>query len=95
MTDLTNNVVHEVEKHQFTMALPNDEQAYIRYKLNQADAKVDFVSTFVPTSQRGGGIAAKLVREAFAWADASNLTISASCWYADRILKKRNASGQS
>jgi predicted GNAT family acetyltransferase len=91
-------VKHQVEEDLFYIPLPDTNRAFIKYRyLNSlADGgQVDFYSTFVPEDYRDKGLAAKLVKTAFAWADEQKLSIKASCWYADKILKKRASAAES
>lgn len=90
-------VIHQEEENLFYIALPDTERAFIKYRhlTSLADGgQVDFYSTFVPEDYRTQGLAAKLVNTAFAWADAQQLSIKASCWYADKLLKHRQSIAQ-
>lgn len=91
---MTNYLIeHQADEQLFFVAL-DEQRAFLRYRLSDntsASAEVDFYSTFVPDSHRGEGLAAKLVNKGFAWADQQGLNIKASCWYADKKLKKRDA----
>jgi len=82
------DIMHQQEEQLFYVALDDDEKAFIKYRLIE-NRQVDFYSTFVPISQRGKGLAAKLVEHAFRWADEQELTIQASCWYAAKKLTER------
>lgn len=87
-------VEHQEEESLFYIPLPNTERAFIKYRHLKSlsdGGQVDFYSTFVPVDYRDKGLAAKLVKTAFAWADENELSIKASCWYADKILKRREA----
>jgi len=50
---------------------------------------IDFYSTFVPESMRGKGVAEKLVRAGLTWAKEEGYTITASCWYVEKFLRKK------
>ena len=93
MSNYRVEVLHDVAQRKFVINLSESEQAYLSYRLDESSQSVDFVSTFVPPSLRGGGLAAQLVDVGFAWADAAGLSITASCWYADRALQRRTRGG--
>lgn len=83
-------IEHDDAEQQFFVQFPEQEQAYMRYCfIDQADSVVDFYTTFVPSSQRGKGLARKLVEAGFEWADIKSYQIKASCSYADRLLAER------
>jgi predicted GNAT family acetyltransferase len=91
MNDFT--VKHQVDEELFYIELSGTARAFIKYRILESlsdGGQVDFYSTFVPEEYRAQGLAAKLVQSAFAWADSENLTIKASCWYANKILQERN-----
>lgn len=79
------SVIHDAENSLFRVDL-GDEEATLHYR-RDANA-VDFVSTFVPPSARGKGVAEALVREGLAWARENNYEIHASCWYVEKFLRK-------
>lgn len=81
MTD----VIHDVAKSLFFVDL-GDEQAALHYRLD--GNHIDFVSTFVPLSARGKGIAEALVRKGLGWARENHYDISASCWYVAKFLTR-------
>lgn len=83
-------IEHDEIEQQLFVQLPEQEQAYMRYRfVDQADTVIDFYTTFVPSSQRGKGLARKLVEAGFEWADTQSYQIKASCSYADRLLAER------
>lgn len=88
MTVVQHKIIHEPDKHIFYIDLDNAEMAYLKYRILDNN-QIDFTSTLVPKTHRGQGIAAQLVAEGFAWADQENLTIKASCWYAQKKLMER------
>lgn len=90
MADFT--IEHDDIEQQFFIQLPEQEQAYMRYRfVDDADSVVDFYTTFVPSSQRGKGLAGYLVAAGFDWAESQQYQIQASCLYADRILQSRQS----
>ena len=83
-TQKTDPVVeHDQANRQFVIDLGNEPPAYVRYTLNNDNGSVDFVTTFVPDSHRGQGLAERLVNTAFIWAESANLNVKTSCWYAE------------
>lgn len=84
-------IIHQQDQQLFYIEFDDNEKAFIKYRLleRQKESAVDFYSTLVPTSQRGKGIAAKLVEKAFVWADQQQLRIEASCWYAAKKIAQR------
>lgn len=76
---------HDQEAKRFYIVFDSGEKAELKYRL-QEDNGIDFYSTFVPNTERGKGLAAKLVQHGFAWAKEQGLTIYASCWYAREFI---------
>jgi len=64
--------------------------AVLEYVMLTRD-RIDFKRTFVPEELRGRGIAERLVRTGLAWARAQGYAIEASCWYAQRFLRRSDA----
>ena len=84
-------VIHHVpDEHQWIVPFDDGQHAYLRYRL-EANQSVDLYTTVVPENQRGGGVAARLVDTVLDWAQREQLTIHASCWYAEKRLNKRAA----
>jgi len=77
-------VVHQPELHRF-VAGAEPGAAILDYQLF-ADNHINFHHTYVPSAQRGRGIAETLVRTGLAWAREQGLRIEASCWYVQRFL---------
>jgi predicted GNAT family acetyltransferase len=76
-------VVHDQDTQQFIIDLGDAPAAYVRYTLSDDNSFVDFVTTFVPDSHRGQGLAERLVNAAFIWAEKARLNVKTSCWYAE------------
>ena len=90
MTDYI--IEHQEEESLFYVLLDDDQRAYLKYRRSgneSAVAQLDVWSTFVPESHRGQGLAAKLVKHSFDWADSEGLFLTASCWYASKLLARR------
>lgn len=89
------SVEHQADESLFFIRLEDGENAFLRYRLIESLAdggQVDFFSTFVPDAYRGKGLAAKLVEAGFDWAEEQALTIKTSCWYAAKIMDRRQES---
>jgi hypothetical protein len=70
---------------EFSYDCGDGETAVLKYRMLDK-ARIDFYSTFVPESARGGRVAYNLVQGGLAWAKEKNYRIQASCWYVDRFL---------
>ena len=81
-------VTHNQNAHCFTIEIEN-ENALLEYQVLQ-DGTLDFCHTFVPSSLRGKGVAAMLMKAACAFARTTGAKILPTCSYADTYLK-RNA----
>ncbi len=88
MTSPKYEILHQPEEELFYVHLDEGQRAFIKYQKVANASEVDFFSTFVPDSHRGQGLAAHLVEHGFAWAQEQQLSIKASCWYAE-IKRKR------
>ncbi len=82
-------VLHDENKHEFSIRLDHAPDAVVRYRLSQDQTAVDFYSTFVPDAYRGAGLAAILVDAAFEWAEKQELGINNSCSYARVKYQRR------
>ncbi len=82
------DILHQEQEDLFYIPLEDGQRAFIKYRHTANTSGVDFYSTFVPSDYRGKGLAAKLVKHAFAWADSQSLDIKASCWYADKMRQR-------
>ncbi len=60
--------------------------AYVKYRI--VDHSLDVVSTVVPREIGGRGIAARLVEEAYRYAEASGYGCKATCSYAVAWLQR-------
>ncbi len=76
-------VQHRSDAQSFVIELPEEETAIVRYRyINEGE--IDIFTTQVPVSQRGAGLAARLVDVAFFWAEKNQYEIKTSCWYAEK-----------
>ena len=92
MTDY--KIEHQEIENLFYVALEDGQRAYLKYRrsgVESAVSQINIWSTFVPESHRGEGLASKLVKHAFDWGDDQGLHLTASCWYASKLLEKRQA----
>ena len=90
--------ISEEEPLEEVIASSGDEEVLGHFKKLAANFEeplsnsvIDFHTTFVPDTHRGQGIASQLVEAGFAWADEQGMLIKASCWYADKKLRRRQA----
>lgn len=73
------SVEHDPAAHRFTLAASGGT-AVLAYAPAGPDL-LDLYSTFVPSADRGRGIASRLVEAAVAYARAEGKRIIPSCWY--------------
>jgi uncharacterized protein len=78
------DITHNIKDQKFSTKIDNDE-AYLKYQILQ-NGNLDFISTFVPPSGRGMGIAKKLVDSGIAFAKEMNCKIVPSCSYVESYL---------
>ena len=86
-------ILHQPEQNLFYIPLDDGQRAFVKYRHSgdrTTSAGVDFWSTFVPENYRSQGLASKMVEHAFQWAEQNNLHIKTSCWYAARVLERRD-----
>uniref|UniRef100_A0A8C2G348 Protein NATD1 n=1 Tax=Cyprinus carpio TaxID=7962 RepID=A0A8C2G348_CYPCA len=79
----TTNVIHDRQNQRFTVTLDCGgalSSAVLKYTLSQ-DQQVELISTEVPESHRGKGVAAHLAKAALDFVVEENLTARISCWY--------------
>ena len=79
------SVEHDLVSHRFTVSGPGGT-AVLAYA-PAGSGLVEVYSTFVPTSDRGRGVAARLVEAAVQYARAEGLRIIPSCWYVAQWLR--------
>jgi len=82
------DVIHQSAQQRFLIETPDGEcvLAYSVYE-EHGEWVIDFTSTFVPPSQRGHGLAEKLVRTGLHWAREQSFIPQASCWYVAKFLR--------
>ena len=78
------NIEHRLEHSEFVI-LESNQEATLKYRL-KGESQVEFISTYVPLSLRGRGIAEALVQTGLQWAKSGGYEISSRCWYVDQFL---------
>ncbi|MEJ8803524.1 GNAT family N-acetyltransferase [Pontibacter sp. H249] len=79
------NIEHEKEDQQFTIKLGEDD-AELAYTLPQ-EGIICFTHTYVPESDRGQGLAAKLIEKGIHFAREKNYKVDAQCPAVVKYLK--------
>ncbi|XP_073699810.1 protein NATD1 [Garra rufa] len=77
------NVIHDRPNQRFTVALDCGgavSSAVLKYTVSH-DQQVELISTEVPESHRGKGVAAHLAKAALDFVVEEKLTARISCWY--------------
>ena len=80
------SVHHDPVGHRFTERVPSGT-AVLAYS-PAGDGVLELYSTFVPSADRGKGVAAGLVEAAVAYARQERLRILPSCWYVAQWLQE-------
>lgn len=78
-------IIHHPEQKMFKTEV-DGYIAYVEYRLKGSD--LDVIHTIVPKPLEGRGIAAALVKAAYDYALANDLTPKATCSYAVRWLER-------
>ncbi|XP_067285170.1 protein NATD1 [Pseudorasbora parva] len=82
-TDPSNlNVIHDRQNQRFTITLDSGgavSSAVLKYTISHD--QVELMSTEVPQSHRGKGVAARLAKAALDFVVEENLKARISCWY--------------
>ena len=83
------DVQHLPDEQRFVI-VHEGREALLAYRLFNHGARqaIDFNSTFVPPEFRGKGFAEKLVRAGIKWAKDQGYELHASCWYAEKFIRK-------
>jgi predicted GNAT family acetyltransferase len=76
-------VRHLVAEKKFSIGLPTNEEAYLKYKPTSEDKVLDYYSTFVPTAYRGKppSLASMLASSAMEYARENDYKVLLSCEY--------------
>ena len=78
-------ITHDEKYQQFTLALPDGDEAELAYS-KPADDVISFTHTFVPENHRNQGLAEKLIKEGFAYAQKNNLSVIPGCEAVSKFL---------
>ena len=79
-------VIHDKEHSKFFLIMDGME-SYVKYSM--VDEKtVEFWTTYVPSKQRGKGLAAILTEAALNYALQNNLSVIPSCSYVESYIDK-------
>jgi predicted GNAT family acetyltransferase len=79
-------VDHDPTAHRFT-AKVSSGTAVLSYA-QAGPGVLDLYSTYVPSADRGKGVAARLVETAIDYARSENLRIIPSCWYVNVWMQR-------
>lgn len=82
---MINQVNHLKEKQLFYIDIEN-QRATLTYIMEKENV-MNFMSTYVPDSFRGKGIAAKLVKEGLHYAKENNFRVIPACSYVYSFIK--------
>jgi predicted GNAT family acetyltransferase len=83
-------VRHLADQHKFSIQLPTNEEAFLKYHTTDQEKVLDYYSTFVPPSYRGKppSLASMLSSAAMEYARENDYKVKLSCEYL--ALKFRN-----
>ncbi|XP_030646442.1 protein NATD1 [Chanos chanos] len=87
-SELKLNVLHDRQNQCFTINLDNagsTESAILRYN-HEGNGRIHLLSTTVPESFRGRGVAAHLAKAAMDFVVNENLKANVSCWYIKKYV---------
>ncbi|MDX5436016.1 MAG: N-acetyltransferase [Pontibacter sp.] len=79
------DIKHEKEYQQFTIKLGEDD-AELAYTL-PSEGVICFTHTYVPKSDRGSGLAVKMIEKGLAYAREHNYKVKATCPAVVKYLK--------
>ena len=79
-------ITHDEKYQQFTIVLPNGEEAELAYA-KPADDVISFTHTFVPEAYRNQSLAEKLIKAGFAYAQENNLSVIPGCEAVSKFLQ--------
>jgi uncharacterized protein len=84
---MSTNIIHDEEDLRFYIPFEGEEDAELTYFYTE-DKILDFEHTFVPDSQRGKGVAGKLVKEGLEFAKTNDCKIIASCPVVEAYIER-------
>ena len=77
--------VHDIAKSQFFIILDHGITAYIKYKVLPHNG-IHFLTTQVPESHKGQGLAKILVKDALNFCVTNKIYFKSSCWYINAYI---------
>ena len=80
-----NDIINDKQGSRFVLEVEGEE-VYLLYAEDKET--IDLYSTHTPTSLRGRGLAAIVVKFAFEYAKENNLKVMPTCWYVKKFLEK-------
>lgn len=80
------NIAHDAKYQQFTITLPDGDEAELAYSKPSGDV-ISFTHTFVPENHRNQGLAEKLIKAGFAFAQENNLKVIPGCETVSKFLQ--------
>ena len=80
------HITHDEKYQQFTIALPDGDEAELAYS-KPSDDVISFTHTFVPENHRNQGLAEKLIKHGFAYAQKNNLKVIPGCDVVAKFLQ--------
>ena len=79
----------KIEKGRIFLELPNGEEAFITFGVDEEKKVIVVSTTYVPESQRGKGIAGKLSAKLVEFADENGYKIYPLCSYTQKYLERK------
>ena len=79
----------KIEKGRIFLELPNGEEAFITFGVDEKKKVIVVSTTYVPESQRGKGIAGKLSAKLVEFADENGYKIYPLCSYTQKYLERK------
>ncbi len=79
----------KIGKGRIYLELPNGEEAFITFGVDEEKKVVVVSTTYVPESQRGKGIAGKLSAKLVEFADENGYKIYPLCSYTQKYLERK------
>ncbi len=78
-----------IEKKRIVLELPDGEEAFITFGIDEERKVIVVSTTYVPESQRGKGIAGKLSAKLVEYADENGYKIYPLCSYTQKYLERK------
>ncbi len=79
----------EIRKGKISIRFESGEEAFITFGIEEEKGVIVVSTTFVPESQRGKGIAAKLSQKLVEFADENGYKIYPLCSYTQKYLERK------